>query len=437
MLDRMSMPPRDVAEAGVVLRDDTPGSPRYLVIQRPDDWSLPKGHWKDGETLEQTAVRELAEETGCRATIDGPAGVFTYETDGQRRSVHFFHAIYAGTELPPRALDGVVQVRWLPRDQAAAQLTYDDLREFFVAATSDGSAKQGGDPIDLGSAPSVRLDRLATAIDLFRQELPGIRARSPAPEQDATAWRSAADRLVLLAETYARSRRVDAAWEALHSAQRLTINDLTAEEIQSRAAARHSEVASKLTGWRRDAAMNLLTEKTVTAPSLVEATRLLDEQSANVYLKLRLTRVAVPLAAGLLVLILALLVLAVQFGWFAGLRDTAEPFVLTDLGLLGGTMVLGAFGAMLSLALDRQSDAQARKRIWQLVSVQFTVPVARLAIGAASGVVVVAATQSSIAEAGQAWAVLTAIPAGFSERLVRRSVEALDVSGAESRRADA
>jgi len=45
-----------------------------LLVHRPryDDWTLPKGKLDPGETWEDAAVREVAEETGLRARIDPP-----------------------------------------------------------------------------------------------------------------------------------------------------------------------------------------------------------------------------------------------------------------------------------------------------------------------------------------------------------------------------
>ncbi len=44
---------------------------RYLLIRnrRSSNWSFPKGHVEKGETLEQTAIREVFEETGLRINI--------------------------------------------------------------------------------------------------------------------------------------------------------------------------------------------------------------------------------------------------------------------------------------------------------------------------------------------------------------------------------
>ena len=44
---------------------------RYLLIKnrRSSNWSFPKGHVEDGETLEETAKREVLEETGIHLNI--------------------------------------------------------------------------------------------------------------------------------------------------------------------------------------------------------------------------------------------------------------------------------------------------------------------------------------------------------------------------------
>src|SRR4051812_27391713 len=66
-------------------------------------WSLPKGHVEHGESLEQTAVREVAEETGILGEIICPLGPIDYwfVADGRRihKTVHHFLLRAVGGEL--------------------------------------------------------------------------------------------------------------------------------------------------------------------------------------------------------------------------------------------------------------------------------------------------------------------------------------------------
>jgi 8-oxo-dGTP pyrophosphatase MutT (NUDIX family) len=422
--------PRHVVEGGVIVRHHRTDGTFFLVIRRQDGWSLPKGHPEpDDAGLLATATRELEEEAGVRCAVDGPAGVFTYETGDERRSVHFFTGVYDGSVPTDKELDGVTQTLWLRREAAAQQLTYGDLREFFLHVTEPRPA---GAEASWWQRHNVRLDRLASAIDVFQVEVDLLRERSRDAPVAAVGRRAAVDRLVELAKDCVASRRVDAGWEALHAARRLCLSELTPDELSSRSRALRAEADEKLTKWRKGAASELLGGDSPRASDLEEAARLLDENSMNVYLKLRLSRTALPIAAALLGAILVALGFAVRRGWFDALGEQGA-FVLTDFGLFSGAAVLGAFGAMLSLALDRDGASLANRRIYEVAGAHVAVPVARLSIGAASGVLVVAAVQSSLADVGQSWAILAAIPAGFSERLVRRSVESLDISASGAR----
>lgn len=319
---------------------------------------------------------------------------------------------------------------------------------------------------------NARLGRLQTALDMYQRELAGLRTRNDTAscrlsdseggaenEVQAAWWRGSANELLDLAKSYARQRRIDAGWEALHSSQRLSLYELTKEEIIGRRESTMAEVAQKLSGWRRNSAEQLLKEPTpddsaqdIAEPShvpgsqpelgedggsclprtrpcltwcLIEVQRLLDEQSNNVYLKLRLAGRRITVAALLLATTLIALGAATVAGAFEAI-EVSGPFVLHDGLLFVGVVLLGIFGSMLSLALDLARSAPLKSRIYELASAHIAIPVARLAIGAGSAVVTVAAAQTALVGGPQPWMYLTAIPAGFSERLVRRSVEALE-----------
>lgn len=88
---------------------------------------LPKGRVDPGETLEQTALRELGEEFGLCARVVGPLGATRYQyAEGDvavRKHVHYFLLECLPGEAGP--LDGEMQrVFWCSLDEAERRLTF-------------------------------------------------------------------------------------------------------------------------------------------------------------------------------------------------------------------------------------------------------------------------------------------------------------------------
>ena len=112
------------AAGGVVLRSAA-GSTEVLVVHRPryDDWSWPKGHQDPGEALTLTALRETAEEAhlGCR--LGARLGHTAYAVPGKGHKVVHYWAAEAVRDHGFSVTDETDDLRWLPRDEAAALLT--------------------------------------------------------------------------------------------------------------------------------------------------------------------------------------------------------------------------------------------------------------------------------------------------------------------------
>ena len=90
-------------------------------------WSLPKGTPEAGETREETALREVREETGLRVRILSYFDKIQYSfvRAGERieKTVHYYIMEPTGGSLDDwdREFD---EVRWVPMDEAVALLDF-------------------------------------------------------------------------------------------------------------------------------------------------------------------------------------------------------------------------------------------------------------------------------------------------------------------------
>lgn len=100
-------------------------------------WSLPKGHIEQGETAEQTAIREVAEETGIHGHVLAALGSIDYwfVTDGRRvhKTVHHYLLRFSGGELCDEDVE-VTEVAWVPVAELPDRLSYADERKLAAVA---------------------------------------------------------------------------------------------------------------------------------------------------------------------------------------------------------------------------------------------------------------------------------------------------------------
>lgn len=116
--------------AGAVCWRIIEGRPHILVIHRPHrkDVSLPKGKVDPGESLPETAVREIREETGLTVTLGVPLGCTAYRLpSGRPKEVYYWaaqvseKAILASNFVPN---DEVEALEWLTPKRARRHLSY-------------------------------------------------------------------------------------------------------------------------------------------------------------------------------------------------------------------------------------------------------------------------------------------------------------------------
>lgn len=92
-----------------------------LVKQSPhrDSWGIPKGHMKDGESLEQCAVREIKEEAGVDVLLEQRLPDVSAVYKDEDKTVVSWLAKVVGNDEPNHAnLDSeVADARWFGIDQ--------------------------------------------------------------------------------------------------------------------------------------------------------------------------------------------------------------------------------------------------------------------------------------------------------------------------------
>jgi 8-oxo-dGTP pyrophosphatase MutT (NUDIX family) len=102
-------------------------------------WTLPKGTPDHGETTEQTALREVAEETGLEVRIVAPLPSIEYDfiQDGTRihKTVHYFLMEPVGGDLAGHDHE-FETVRWVPFAEAGALLSFQTERDLVATAES-------------------------------------------------------------------------------------------------------------------------------------------------------------------------------------------------------------------------------------------------------------------------------------------------------------
>ena len=114
-----------VQAGGIILWRDRVVLRRTLL----GEWVFPKGWIDPGETPEQTATREVREETGVRAEIVSLAGSASYEADGETRNVVYY--LMRVTDSPEWADHAGADAASVPYDEVTNMLTFDNNRQLW------------------------------------------------------------------------------------------------------------------------------------------------------------------------------------------------------------------------------------------------------------------------------------------------------------------
>lgn len=122
------------AAGGIVVRRDG-DTTQYLLVHRPrGDWSFPKGKAEPGERDEDTALREVEEETGFACVLGALAGETRYRDAADRPKVSRYWFMepqsVARPFTPNREID---DVRWCTRTEADGLLSYEQDRALLAS----------------------------------------------------------------------------------------------------------------------------------------------------------------------------------------------------------------------------------------------------------------------------------------------------------------
>lgn len=114
---------KEISAGGVVYRRTEQGELQIQLIQdRYGKVSLPKGKMEQGETVEQTALREIVEETGLEGVIIAPIDQIKYQykhdTHGIiNKEVHYYLVEAVGGSLQAQ-VEEIRGVDWFEPQEA-------------------------------------------------------------------------------------------------------------------------------------------------------------------------------------------------------------------------------------------------------------------------------------------------------------------------------
>jgi 8-oxo-dGTP pyrophosphatase MutT (NUDIX family) len=122
---------RETSAGGVIYRDEQ-GHIEIALIHVGKRWGLPKGHVEKGERIEQTAVREVREETGLQGKVEKKLGSIAYTYRAKKKSgepiriskrVYFFLLKYLQGDVQGHDHE-VDEARWFPAEEALDTLAF-------------------------------------------------------------------------------------------------------------------------------------------------------------------------------------------------------------------------------------------------------------------------------------------------------------------------
>ena len=120
-------------KAGCILINKELKKLGLVYRKKLNDYSFPKGHLEENETLSECAVRETTEETGrdCKLISDKEIGVIEYTNYEGQIKTYMFLALDKGKTNKKIAEKDKEELVWVNYNEVESKLSYQNLKDFW------------------------------------------------------------------------------------------------------------------------------------------------------------------------------------------------------------------------------------------------------------------------------------------------------------------
>ncbi|MGZ4896644.1 MAG: NUDIX hydrolase [Candidatus Angelobacter sp.] len=300
--------PPVIKAAGGILQRSTPRGDEVMVVyrKRHQDWTLPRGKVKDGESFQEAAMREVQDETGCSCRIGNYLGTISYSDNGVPKVVLFWKMTLV-EDKGARNSEEIGEALWLQVPAAIERLSH--AQEKALLSRVGSLPKQSELPVE-PRAPASQVmasqavatpsqvrnlsvethrahSRLLRECEAFRVELGFLERRSARADN---FWAVAAHEQLNNVLRCLESDDIEGGWFGLHAAQRYAVFGMNQTELANRAHVLREE-SLKINSWRAEAMEQLLSgsDEHLTAESVADAIALRNQDFSHQHFRTRVT----------------------------------------------------------------------------------------------------------------------------------------------------
>ena len=300
-----------IKAAGGILQRSTPRGDEVMVVyrKRHQDWTLPRGKVKDGESFQEAAMREVQDETGCSCRIGNYLGTISYSDNGVPKVILYWKMTLV-EDKGVRNNEEIGESLWLSIPTAIERLSH--AQEKALLSRIGSLPKQSQSPPEPASSAAPHVapaasyaaapmpilnknlsvethrahSRMLRECEAFRVELGFLERRSVRPDN---FWAVAAHEQLNNVLRCLESDDIEGGWFALHAAQRYAVFGMNQIELANRAHVLREE-SLKINSWRADAMENLLfgAADRLTPENVADAIALRNEDFSHQHFRTRI-----------------------------------------------------------------------------------------------------------------------------------------------------